>query len=113
MRLGIILPSGLGDVVMATPALRALRKHVGAEGQLIGFMRPSVAPVLAGGTWFDETVCYGNKNQEGTLHGKHLRRRLQEAKLDAMVLLDDSLRTAWLAWRSASDGRRTASLAVI
>ena len=53
MRLGVFLPNWVGDVVMATPALRALRKLVGTEGQLVGIMRPYVAEVLAGTTWLD------------------------------------------------------------
>ena len=48
MRLGIFLPNWIGDVVMATPALRALRKHFGAEACFVGVMRPYVAEVLAG-----------------------------------------------------------------
>ena len=54
MRLGIFLPNWIGDVVMATPALRALRNHFGPEAHLVGVMRPYVAEVLAGSTWFDE-----------------------------------------------------------
>ena len=43
---------------MATPALRALRKLVGTEGQLVGIMRPYVAEVLAGTTWLDQQILY-------------------------------------------------------
>ena len=48
MRLGVFLPNWVGDVVMATPALRTMRKFVGDDGQLVGIMRPYVAEVLAG-----------------------------------------------------------------
>ncbi len=30
MRIGVFLPNWIGDVVMATPALRALRQHFGS-----------------------------------------------------------------------------------
>ncbi len=58
MRLGVFLPNWVGDVVMATPTLRALRKLVGTNGQIVGIMRPYVAEVLAGTTWLDEQILY-------------------------------------------------------
>ena len=105
MRLGIILPNWVGDVVMATPTLRALRKHVSAEGKIVGIMRPYVAQVLAGNPWLDETICYSKKKSGEALSGRELRRRLRAAKLDAVVLLTNSLRTAWMAWRSGAGER--------
>ena len=44
-RIALFLPNWVGDVVMATPALRALREHFQAD-ELIGVMRPYVADVL-------------------------------------------------------------------
>ena len=58
MRVGVFLPNWVGDVVMATPALRMLRQWLGAEGELIGIMRPYVSDVLAGTTWLDEQLVY-------------------------------------------------------
>jgi len=105
MRLGIILPNWIGDVVMATPTLRAIRKHVSSDGQIVGIMRPYVAQVLAGNSWLDETICYSKKKSAAALSGSQLRSRLQEAKFDAVVLLTNSLRTAWMAWRSGARER--------
>ena len=48
MRVGVFLPNWIGDVVMATPAVRAVRTHLGPEAQLFGVMRPYVAEVLRG-----------------------------------------------------------------
>ncbi len=47
MKIGIVLPNWIGDVVMATPALRAVRERF-PEAQLTGIMRPYVHEVLAG-----------------------------------------------------------------
>src|SRR5262245_29004723 len=109
MRLGVFLPNWVGDVVMATPALRALREHVGA-GQVIGIMRPYVAEVLAGSAWFDETIVYAKAGWTGRLSdqatagdvspSRGLVARLRAARLDVAVLLTNSLRTGWLAFRS-------------
>lgn len=97
MRLGVFLPNWIGDVVMATPALRAMKNYVGSDGTVVGVMRPYVAEVLAGNLWIDETICY-KKGQAGS--ARTAVRQLQEARLDAIVLLTNSLRTAWMAWRS-------------
>ena len=48
MKAGIFLPNWVGDVVMATPTLRALRKYVGEKATFIGIMKPYVEGVLKG-----------------------------------------------------------------
>lgn len=105
MRLGVFLPNWIGDVVMATPALRALRQHLGPSGKLIGIMRPYVADVLAGTTWLDEVILYTKEADEpGFLH-RDVLARLRAARLDHALLLTNSLRTAWMAWRSGARQR--------
>lgn len=102
MRLGVFLPNWIGDVVMATPTLRALRQHVGPQGRIVGVMRPYVAEVLAGNSWIDETLCY-RKNER--LSAADVVRQLRDQQLDAAVLMTNSLRTAWMAWRSGARRR--------
>src|SRR5262245_23012795 len=63
MRVGIFLPNWIGDVIMATPTVRALRRQLGTDDRLIGIMRPYVADVLEGLNFLDETICYDK--QEG------------------------------------------------
>jgi heptosyltransferase-2 len=104
MRVGVFLPNWVGDVVMATPALRALRAYAG-EGELVGVMRPYVAEVLGGNSWFDETILYAKKAKDAKLAWPAVRERLRAAKLDAVVLLTNSLRTAWMAYRSGAPVR--------
>ncbi len=108
MRLGIFLPNWIGDVVMATPSLRALRQHIGTEGQLVGIMRPYVAEVLAGKQWFDETILYAKRPTDAQYAWSAVRPRLSAARLDTILLMTNSLRTAWMAWRSVFQGRWTA-----
>ena len=97
MRVGVFLPNWVGDVVMATPALRALRTYAG-RGPLVGVMRPYVGEVLAGGEWFDETIAYAKGERD-------VASRLRSARLDAVVLLTNSLRTGWMAFRSGAPTR--------
>jgi len=50
-KIGIFLPNWIGDVVMATPTIRALSARLGGAGELVGIPRPYVAEVLAGTPW--------------------------------------------------------------
>lgn len=105
MRVAVFLPNWIGDVVMATPAVRALRKMAGPEGQLIGFMRPYVADVLAGNPWFDSTIVYSKPRNRWQVVSSDVYRQLRDARLDRVVLLTNSVRTAWIAWRSGARER--------
>ncbi|QDU54953.1 lipopolysaccharide heptosyltransferase II [Aeoliella mucimassa] len=105
MRIALFLPNWIGDVVMATPAIRALRKMLGDEGELIGVMRPYVAEVLAGTPWLDEQILYKPDVKQGEYAGRTAIARLRAARPDVAVLLTNSLRTGWMAWRSGAGTR--------
>jgi heptosyltransferase II len=106
MRIGVFLPNWVGDVVMATPALRALSKLAAAhDGALVGIMRPYVADVLAGNNWLDEQIVYDKPRGRFSLASSSVIGELRAAKLDRVVLLTNSLRTAWMAWRSGAGER--------
>lgn len=105
MRLGVFLPNWIGDVVMATPALRMLRTLAGDQGQLVGIMRPYVADVLEGTNWFDMQVLYDKPRHRFQLVSDEALRKLRAARLQQVVLLTNSLRTAWMAWRSGARER--------
>ena len=57
MKIAVFLPNWIGDAVMATPALRALRQHF-PQAHLIAVARPYVAAVLDGAPWFDEQILF-------------------------------------------------------
>jgi heptosyltransferase-2 len=90
---------------MATPALRALRRHFAPPDRLIGIMRPYLADVLAGTHWFDEQLYYDPRSRAATLRGWRFVRRLRQARLSTAVLLTNSLRTGWLAFVSGAAER--------
>lgn len=105
MRLGVFLPNWIGDVAMATPAIRALRRHV-AGGELIAVMRPYVAEALNGNPWFDAEILYDKKSSvDAQLQWPAVQQKLREARLDAALLLTNSLRTGWMAYRSGARER--------
>lgn len=105
MRLAIFLPNWIGDVVMATPAIRALRKLVGADGEMIGVMRPYVAETLAGTPWLDQEIRYKPDAKTAELGPRAAMAKLSSARPDVAVLLTNSLRTGWMAWRSGAARR--------
>ena len=50
MRIVVFLPNLIGDTVMATPTLRALRLAY-PEATIDAVIKPHVSPVLDGTTW--------------------------------------------------------------
>ncbi len=92
-RIGVLLPNWIGDVVMATPALRALRQHYRDSATLVGIMRPYVAEVLGGTSLLDEMVQYRGSNNAVWMFAS-LAARLRRQRLDGLVLFTNSFLTA-------------------
>ncbi|HEY4232001.1 MAG TPA: lipopolysaccharide heptosyltransferase II [Lacipirellulaceae bacterium] len=105
MRLGIFLPNWIGDVVMATPALRALRNHFGPEAHLVGIMRPYVAAALEGTPWLSEALFYEKSYGLSERGWWRVVARLRAAKLDKILLLTNSTRTGLMARLSGAGER--------
>ena len=105
MKVAVFMPNWIGDAVMASPTLRALRKHYGPGATLIGVMRPYVADVLAGTGWLDEQFFYAPRTPERELGSMRLVQRLRREKLDVAVLLSNSFRSGLLGWLSGAKER--------
>jgi heptosyltransferase II len=113
MKIALFLPNWIGDAVMATPALRALRKRF-PQAEMVALHRPYVSDVLAGLDLVDRSMVLDTRGCDRDGQGGRLIRRLKQERFDLAVLFTNSLRTAWLAWRSgakrrvgfARDGRR-------
>lgn len=103
--IAVFLPNWVGDAVMATPTLRALRDYVGTAGRLLGVMRPQVAEVLAGTTLLDEQLLYDPRSIDSRRRGWALVRRLRRERVDLALLLPNSWRTAALAWAGGAKDR--------
>lgn len=80
-RILIVMPTWVGDVVMATPTLRALRAHL-SDSHLTALMRPAGAAVLDPCPWLD-AVATSPKELTG--------------RFDVGILLANSFRAAWTA----------------
>ncbi|MBX7074556.1 MAG: lipopolysaccharide heptosyltransferase II [Pirellulales bacterium] len=104
MRLGLFLPNWVGDLAMATPALRALRRHF-AHAEIVGVLRPYLVDVLAGTHFLDQQLLYDPRGKDPSQRGSRFVRALRSRHLDAAVLFTNSFRTAWLARLSGARRR--------
>ena len=105
MRTAVFLPNWLGDVVMATPALRVMRGHFGPQARLVGILRPYLADVLAGTGWLDEQWFFDPRAGDRALGGRAIARRMRAERFDLALLMTYSVRTAWVAWRGRARER--------
>ena len=68
MKIAVFLPNWLGDLAMATPTLRAMRRHFGPQARIVGILRPYLADVLAGTGWLDEQWFFDPRAKDRSLH---------------------------------------------
>jgi heptosyltransferase-2 len=105
LQIGVLLPNWIGDVVMATPALRALRDHFGTTARITGIMRPYVARVLDGTDFLDQQIFYDRRSPDPARKLKAVSRQLKQQGLEMMLLMPNSFSAAMLAWRSGARQR--------
>jgi heptosyltransferase-2 len=98
MKIAVFLPNWIGDVVMSTPMLRALRGHFGSQATVTAVMKPYVAEVLAGTTWVDDKLGYDPKGKGEGLGTRELVHSLRRRSIDLAMVLPSSFRYAALAW---------------
>lgn len=105
-RILIVIPNWVGDVVMATAALRAIRRRFD-RSRIVHLMRPYVTDVLAGTGFADEFVFWPGP---GSTHGGRtgwtgLIRRLRAERFDLAVLTTNSFRSALAVWLAGARRR--------
>ena len=93
--IALFLPNWIGDVVMATPAIRAVREHF-PSARLLGVCRPYVAATLDGAPWFDDLVLF-DKSGPREHREVGVIRRLRRERAAAAVLFPNSFRSAAVA----------------
>jgi len=92
----VVQPSWVGDAVMATPTLRALRQRY-PEARISYLMRRYVKPVYTGMPWADRLITYRTgKTTAKAGRGEFIKlaARIRSAKFDMAVLLPNSFKTA-------------------
>ncbi len=96
-RMLVVLPNWVGDMVLATPALRAIRTRF-PEAFIAALVRSGFQDILSGGDWCDETLLWP------AAKGRFRRRRgflglaqqIRDKQFDTAVLLTNSFRSALL-----------------
>ena len=102
-RIVVFLPNWVGDVVMATPVLAALREHFsGAHIACIG--RGAAGQLIAGSPWYDEFIPDAPSRAPRVRNFFRTVREVRRRRFDLAVLLPNSFRVALLA-RLGSAGR--------
>lgn len=100
-RVTVVMPSWVGDSVMATPVLRAMREHL-PNVHLTALVRPGLDELLAGAPWCDGVVSAPFKGVGGFVRTVQT---LRAAMPDAVLLLPNSPRSAMIARLSGARRR--------
>ncbi|MHC4324873.1 MAG: glycosyltransferase family 9 protein [Planctomycetota bacterium] len=107
----ITKPSSLGDIVLALPALRALRKSF-PEAKISWLVRPEFAELIENHPYLDEIITFDRKLLgKAWFHPRafgvlvSLIRKLRRSKFDVVFDFQGLFRTASLAWLSGCKTR--------
>ena len=105
-RILLILPTWVGDVVMATPFIRSLFDRF-PQAEITLLMNRHLYSVLEGSPWAASCVFWPprKKSPEAKQQHKALLAALRAQKFDLAVMLPNSLRSAWLSFRSGARRR--------
>lgn len=113
-RLLIRSTNWIGDAVMTTPAVRAIRKNF-SNADISLLSKPWVAPVFDHSPHVDHILIYDDSGVHRGTGGKlRLARELRRYRFDAAILLQNAIEAALITWLAGiprrigfdTDGRR-------
>jgi len=95
----VVLPTWVGDFVMATPMLRALRDRF-ATSRITYLAEPNLRELIDGATWMDDVTTWPEKTVRSPLHRAYrdFAWDLRRQRFDWAVLLPNSFRAALVAY---------------
>lgn len=97
-RLLLVLPNWVGDVVLATPVLAALRAHF-AAARITYLMRAYVSEIVDGCGWHDDAVYWpSERGLRREWRMLSLASALRRWRFDLALLLTNSFRSGLVAW---------------
>lgn len=102
----VVLPTWVGDYVMATPALRAIRNRFDAA-RIVHLVEPNLVGLAKGGDLADVLMPWPAA-RAGRPWSRVFRRlvgELREFRFDLAVLLANSFRAALVAWLAGAKRR--------
>ncbi len=97
MRIAVFAPNLIGDTVMATPTLRALRAGF-PDSEISVVIKPHVAPTLDAAPWIDRILPFAPKAKNPEHRSRALLKHLKSNHYDLAVLLPNSFRSALMAY---------------
>ena len=92
----VICPTWVGDCVMATPVLRALRLRL-PNARITALAQPGLEALLTPSPWFDAFVGVDAKGLAGARRAARAIRKLAPG-VDAALVLPNSFRSALVPW---------------
>lgn len=102
----VVLPTWVGDFVMATPTLRAIRARF--RSATITFLAESnLRELIDGGDWMDDCLEWPAKEKRSVIHHafRALIGDLRRRRFDCAILLPNSFRSAMTARLSGAKRR--------
>ncbi len=97
-RLLIRSTNWIGDAVMTTPAVRAIRKNF-PNAEISILAKPWVAPVFESSPYVDNLLIYDDAGKHKGLYGKlRLARELRGYHFDAAILLQNAIEAALITF---------------
>jgi heptosyltransferase-2 len=104
----VVVPNWVGDLVLATPALVALREQY-AKAHITVLGRAASIEVLSGADWMNDVLCWPSRKRQSRREQREgflgFVARVRERRYDWAVLMTNSFRSA-LATRLAGIPRR-------
>ncbi len=100
MKILILKPSSLGDVIQALPVLRLLKLHY-RDAEIYWWIDSSLAPLLDGDPDLAGTILFHRKRWKSPLHWNevfHSIRAMRKHRFDLVIDLQSLLRSAFFAW---------------
>jgi ADP-heptose:LPS heptosyltransferase len=95
----------IGDVVLTTPAIRALRLHY-PRAHLAYLVEPAAAPVVQHNPHLDEVIVAADRRAPGRLwRDVTLARALRRRRFDLAIDFHGGPRSSWLTWASRAPER--------
>ncbi len=95
MKIAVFLPNWIGDAVMATAALQAIRQQF-ADAEIVTIQRPYVIDVLDGLDFIDRKIAW--KTNQNLFSRIRFLQQIRREQFDLAILFPNSFRSAWLAF---------------
>lgn len=100
MTILLVRPRLIGDVLLTTPVIRALRRRF-PDATLIYLVESLAAPVLRANSQLNETiVIHHRRGWRRVVEDWRLARQLRARRIDVAIDMHGGPRSAWLTWAS-------------